>query len=116
MIMIEGVQAKGHEISRKRLVFMWKAISDEPFPKVKAFQVHARDFKSLLRTQKCLDNEIREVEEWGRLLSVKGTDACVFNAQQTQDADYIILVRSSPYHTLDEILEHELSHIAAGDL
>jgi hypothetical protein len=26
------------------------------------------------------------------------------------------LVRENPYHTLDEIIVHELSHIARGDL
>ena len=116
MVMVEGVKAKGYEVSRKRLVSMWKAISDKPFPRVRAFQLRARDFNDLLRMQKCLDNEIREVEEWGRILSAKGTDACVFTAEQTRDVDYVILIRNNPYHAVDEILEHELSHIAAGDL
>jgi len=116
MVTIEGVSAKGREISRRQLVSIWKNISEEPLPKIKAFQVQAKDFRTLLKTQKCFDNEIREVEEWGRLLSAKGTDACVFNAERSDDVDYIILIRSNPYHTLAEILEHELSHIAMGDL
>lgn len=114
--MVEGVPVKGHEISKQRLFSIWKDISDEPLPKVRAFQLQSRDFNNMLRTQKCVDNEIREVWEWGRLLSVKGTDACVFNAEQTGGVDYVILIRVNPYHTLDEILEHELSHIAEGDL
>jgi hypothetical protein len=110
------MSTKGREISKRQLFSIWKNISEDPFPKVKAFQVQAKDFNSLLKTQKCLDNEIREVEEWGRLLSVKGTDACVFTAERPDDVGYIILIRSNPYHTLREILEHELSHIAMGDL
>jgi hypothetical protein len=60
--------------------------------------------------------DLRDIEEWGRLLSIKGTDACVFNADETQDAEYIILVREKSYHSLEEIILHELSHIAKGDL
>ena len=53
-----------------------------------------------------------EIVEWGRTLSTKGTDACVFNARETEEAKYIILVRENPYHRFDEIILHELSHIA----
>jgi hypothetical protein len=49
-------------------------------------------------------------------LSTKGTDACVFEADEGEDADYIILVRKNSYHSLDDIIIHELSHIARGDL
>jgi hypothetical protein len=52
----------------------------------------------------------------GKLLSTKGTDACVFNGEENDDAEYIILVSENPYHSLDEIIVHELSHIARGDL
>lgn len=59
---------------------------------------------------------MREIMEWGRVLSTKGTDACVFNAEEADGVDYIILVRKTPYHILDEIILHELGHIARGDL
>jgi hypothetical protein len=49
-------------------------------------------------------------------LSVEGTDACVFNADEFAVFDYVILVRENPYHSFSEILEHELAHIARGDL
>jgi hypothetical protein len=49
-------------------------------------------------------------------LSVEGTDASVCNADAFVGVDYIVLVRENPYHTLDEILEHELGHVARGDL
>jgi hypothetical protein len=32
------------------------------------------------------------------------------------DFDYIILIRENPYHRFGEVLKHELSHIARGDL
>ena len=48
--------------------------------------------------------------------ATRGTDACVFNACENEDADYVILVREKPYHRIDEIILHELTHIAKGDL
>jgi len=116
MVMIEGVSAKGREIHRWQLLSVWKNISDEPLPKVRAFQVCAKDFNNIIRKQKCLDNDIREIKEWGRILSVKGTDACVFNAETHDNIDYIILIRSNSYHSLEKILTHELIHIAMGEL
>jgi len=56
------------------------------------------------------------MKEWGRVLSTKGTDACVFKTNEYVDMDYVILVRENPYHKLDEILKHELTHISRGDL
>ena len=116
MVMIEGVSARGHEVPRQKLYNIWKEISFEPFPKVRAFQIRAKEFSEMLRQQKCLENDVREIKEWGRILSISGTDACVFNAEQQGDVDFIILIRNNPYHTLNEILVHELSHIASSDL
>ncbi len=56
------------------------------------------------------------MEEWGRVLTTRGTDACVLTANEPADVDYIILIRKNPYHSLREIIRHELSHIAKGDL
>ena len=36
--------------------------------------------------------------------------------KKPEDAEYVILVRETPYNRLDEIILHELSHIARGDL
>jgi hypothetical protein len=69
-----------------------------------------------MRLRKCKEDERREMEEWGRILSTSGTDACVFNANETANVDYIILIREKTYHSLGEIIKHELSHIAEGDL
>lgn len=52
----------------------------------------------------------------GRVLSIEGTDACVFNAEESADVDYSILVREDPYHRLAEVLKHEMFHIAKEDL
>jgi len=83
---------------------------------VKALQVSDEDFDRVLHQRHCLEDEFRELEEWGRILPTKGTDACVFNGDEDDDCDYIILIREKPYHDLDEIIIHELSHIAQGDL
>jgi len=83
---------------------------------VKAFQLKDEDFEYVLRLRKCRDDEKREMLEWGRVLSTRGTDACVFNANEGTDVDYVILIRDNPYHDPQKILEHELVHIAEGDL
>jgi len=116
MVLVEGLQMQGQRIPRTQLIAAWKSISKKPLPKIKALILSDDDFNHVLHHRHCLEDELREIEEWGRILSTKGTDACVFNAEETDDTDYIILVRKNPYHTLEEILVHELSHVAKGDL
>ncbi len=121
MITLEGMKIRTKTISRKQLLTIWKTITDRPFPKVKAFQLEDDDFDVVMRLRTCREDERRELEEWGRVLSVRGTDACVFSdgesaGVESVDVDYVILVRENPYHSQREILEHELSHIARGDL
>ena len=116
MAPIEGINTKSKRIRKRRLAAAWKTLSRKPMPRVKAFRVSDDDFNRALQHRQCKEDDFREIEEWGRLLSTKGTDACVFNCDETDDFDYIILVRENPYHSLDEIIIHELSHIARGDL
>ncbi len=113
---IEGIKIKAKPIHKKQLVKAWKTLSCKPLPKVKALELSDEDFNYVIQHRHCFEDELCEIEEWGRVLSTKGTDACVFNAEETDDAEYIILVRKNPYHSLDEIILHELSHIARGDL
>jgi hypothetical protein len=113
---IEGLKVRGRVIPKKKLISTWKRLTREPFPMVVALQLEDPDFDQIIQLRKCSDDEIRELKEWGRLLTARGTDACVFSADEFVDSDYIILVRQHPYHTLDEILEHELHHIVKGDL
>ena len=107
---------KTERIPRRHLAAAWKTLSRKPMPKVKALKLSDDDFNRVLQHRHCIEDDFREIEEWGRVLSTKGTDACVFNGDETDDSDYIILVRENPYHSLDEIIVHELSHIARGDL
>ena len=107
---------KAKRIHENKLVKAWKTISSKPMPKIKALKLSNEDFNNVIEQKRCLEDNLREIEEWGRILSIKGTDACIFNADDTEGAEYIILVRENPYHTLDEIILHELSHIARGDL
>ena len=119
-IVIEGWKIRARRIPKNQLVLVWKALSGMPFPKVKAFQLEDADFDVVMQLRKCREDERREIEEWGRILSVKGTDACVFSDGKSagvgSDTDYVILMRENPYHNPREILEHELSHILRGDL
>ncbi len=103
-------------IPKRKLTAAWKTLSRKPFPKVKMLRLRDDDFNHVLQHRRCLEDDLREIEEWGRVLSTKGTDACIFNAEETDDANYIILVRQNPYHSLEEVIEHELGHIARGDL
>jgi hypothetical protein len=116
MITIEGVKVKAKMITREKAFSLWKTLTRKPFPRIAAFQLNDADFDYAIKLRKCRDDERREIKEWGRVLSAKGTDACVFNCEEFPDVDYIILIRENPYHGLEEILEHELSHIARGDL
>ena len=116
MVLVEGIKLKARCIPKKQLVTAWKTLSDKPFPKIRALVLNDADFNHVIQHRHYEGDDLREIEEWGRVLSTKGTDACVFNAEENADADYIVLVRENPYHTLDEIILHELSHIARGDL
>ena len=116
MVYVEGFQMNAKRIHGKRLAKAWKTLSTKPFPKIKALKLSDEDFDQIIQRKHCIDDDFREIEEWGRILSTKGTDACVFNADETDNAEYVILVRENPYHSLDEIIVHELSHIARGDL
>lgn len=116
MVMVEGVDMKAKRIHGKKLVKAWKTLSSKPLPKIKALRLCDEDFNCVIEQRRCIEDEMREIEEWGRLLSTRGTDACVFNACEEEGAEYVILVREKPFHRIDEIILHELSHIARGDL
>jgi hypothetical protein len=116
MVLVEGMDIKAKRIREKKLVKAWKTLSSKPLPKIKALKLRDEDFNHVIDLKHCIEDQMRELEEWGRTLSIKGTDACVFNADIHEGAEYIILVRENPYHSLDEIIIHELSHIARGDL
>lgn len=116
LIAIEGVKFKSRAIPRKLLASIWATLTDKSFPKVKAFQLYDLDFDRAMKMRRCREDEARELMEWGRVLSIGGTDACVFNTDEVPGAEYVILVRESHYHDFKEVLRHELSHIARGDL
>jgi len=116
VITIEGIRVNAKAIPKKQLASIWKTLSNKAFPRVKAFQLDDGDFDRVMALRKCWADVGREMIEWGRVLSTRGTDACVFSAEEFADVDYVILIRTSHYHSFEEILEHELSHIARGDL
>jgi hypothetical protein len=119
MIEFEGLEIQVECIPKRQLIEAWKKLSDNPFPKVKMFRLSDGDFNHVLRHRRCLENDLGEIKEWGRVLPIEGTDACVFNGEEgsaAECADYIILVRQNPYHSLEEIILHELGHIARGEL
>jgi hypothetical protein len=116
MIMVEGIKLKAKPIPKKQLLSTWKTLTCKLFPRVKAFQLSDADFDTAIQLKKCKEDELRELEEWSTILTTEGTDACVFNTDEIPGLDFMILIRENPYHKPDEILKHELSHIARGDL
>lgn len=116
MITVEGISVNAKALPKQRLLSIWKQLTKKPFPRVKAFQLDDTDFNRVIVLRRCEEDEFRELEEWNTILSTEGTDACVFIADESSDIEYMILVREHPYHGLEEILRHELSHVANGDL
>jgi hypothetical protein len=109
-ITFEGVKVKAKVISKKKIVSSWKMLTEKPFPKVKAFLLRDGDFDHIVESSKTRDDERRERQEWGRVLSPKGTDAFVCNVDESGDVEYLILIRENLYHDLVEVLKHELFH------
>ena len=97
--LVEGIEMQVQHVPKRQLAEAWKTLSKKPFPKVRMLRLSDEDFNHVLQHRHCLEDDLREIEEWGRVLSTKGTDACIFNAEDTDDADYIILVRQNPYHS-----------------
>ncbi len=114
--MIEGVRVRTRSIPKKALFEIWKKLTRKPFPKIKAYKLDDGDFDHIIRLRQCIEDEQRELEEWNRILTTEGTDACVFNAEEKPGVDFVILIRKSHYHGIEEIIEHELLHIVRGDL
>ncbi len=116
MITVEGIKVKAKHISKKQLISAWKTLTQKPFPNVKAFQLKDEDFNRVVCLRRCEEDELRELEEWDTILTTEGTDALVFKVDESTGSDYMIVVRENPYHSLNQIIEHELSHITRGDL
>jgi hypothetical protein len=110
------MEMKTEQIPEKYLLAVWKTLSNKPMPKIKALKLKNEDFDKEMEHRRCIEDDCREMEEWGRILPSKGTDACVFNADENENTEFIILIRKTPYHTLEEIIVHELTHIVRGDL
>jgi len=113
---IEGSEFKTRIVPRKTVISIWKMLTEKPFPRVMVFQLKDNDFDLAIELMRCRDDQIREIQEWGGVLSTEGTDACVFNDDESADFDYVVLIREDPFHSLGEILRHELVHIVRGDL
>lgn len=116
MVLIEGIEVKAKRIPKKQLVLAWKQLTNQPFPAIRALILTDKDFNKVMQHKRCVEDSLREIEEWGKVLSIEGTDACIFNADETTNVNYIILIRENPYHNLEEIILHELAHIVEGDL
>jgi len=116
MASIEGIKIEATSISKQQLFSVWKKLTCKPYPKVKAFLLSDYDFNRVINLRRCEEDELRELEEWNTILTTEGTDACVFNVDDITVSDFMVLIRVNHYHKLEDILKHELSHIARGDL
>lgn len=116
MVLVEGVEVKAKRIPKKQLVDAWKTLTSQPFPNIRALILSDEDFNNVMQRKRCFEDSLREIEEWGKILSIEGTDACIFNVNETAIMNYTILIRKNPYHNVKEIILHELAHITRGDL
>jgi len=116
LVSIEGIKIEATPISNRQLFSVWKKLTCKPYPKVKAFLLSDYDFDRVIHLRGCEEDELRELEEWNTILTTEGTDACVFNVDDITVSDFMVLIRVNHYHKLEDILKHELSHIARGDL
>lgn len=116
MVIIEGIEVRAKTIPKRQLISKWQKLTCKPFPKIRAYQLKDYDFNRVIRLKRCEEDMQRELKEWNTILTTEGTDACVFNTEEKSDIDFMILIRENPYHALDRIIEHELSHIIRGDL
>ena len=74
VITIEEVRFRARVIPRTQLVSVWKVLTNEPLPRVKAFQLEDDDFDYVMRLRQNREDEMRERKEWGRVLSIEETD------------------------------------------
>ncbi len=116
IITVAGIKVKAKVIPKKEIVHLWQMLTKKRFPRVRVYQIGDGDFESIVELSKTQDDEKRELKEWGRILPPEGTDAIVYDTDEFPGVDYVILIRETPYHSLPQVVKHELSHIARGDL
>ena len=64
-------------------------------PKVNAFKLSNDGFNHVLHHRRGTGDGLRDPAERGRAISTKCAAVCVFNADETDASDYIILVREN---------------------
>ncbi len=96
MFLVKGIQMNAKHIHKNKLLKAWRTMSSRQMPKIKALKLSDEDFNHFIDVRRCPEDQMREMEEWGRILSTRGTDACVYHADPADDAEFIILIR--PVH------------------
>lgn len=66
MVLVEGLKMKTKRIPKRHLTAAWETLSSKPFPKVKALKLSDDDFSHVLHHRHCIEDDFREIEEWGR--------------------------------------------------
>jgi len=69
MVLVEGMQLNGKRITGNQIRKAWKSISSKPLPKIKAITLSNADFNYIVDVRRCPEDDMREIEEWGRILS-----------------------------------------------
>jgi len=114
------LQFEGKKISKKKVLKIWKSVTDKPFPfaGIEAFLLRNEEMDRVLSLlEKSPNIKVQGVWEYGKKLGVEGSDAVVFLAELVSGhKDYCILIREQGNFTLEENLKHELEHIARGEV
>jgi len=48
-----------------------ETLSSNPLPKIKALELSDEDFNHIMGVKCCPEDQMREIDEWGRILSTK---------------------------------------------
>ena len=106
----------GKKISKKKVLNVWKTVTDKPFPfgKIKLYLLKNEEFYRVLNILKKSPNlEDQRIWEYGEKGMDQEIEAVVFGGGEN---DYWVFVKKDGKLTLEENLNHELRHIAKGEV
>jgi hypothetical protein len=63
LVFIEGIKIEAKPISKRQLFSVWRKLTCETYPRVKAFLLSDYDFDRVIHLRWCEEELIRELEE-----------------------------------------------------
>ena len=101
------------KVSKKKMKKIWKTLTSKPFPPVDAYILENKEYERImLLLQESSAVVVQDVFEYGKTSDPISAEAVVFPAC----SKFLILIKRESRCTLKENLEHELDHIAKGEV